>query len=159
MPHRRLRPDFTFLSFYTDALTANGVEFDVYDVDANGRTAPDNVGVLSYYDAVIFYTGNDVVTREPGWGGGNASRLAMQELNELRDFMNEGGGPVHGPARRAAVHQRGRGAGLRPVREQAMLAPTLRSSLAACRSLARAMGRGTSSSTGSERRSPPPVED
>ena len=79
-----------FLSFYTDALTANGVEFDVYDVDANGRTAPDNVGVLSYYDAVIFYTGNDVVTREPGCGG-NASRLAMQELNELRDFMHRRG--------------------------------------------------------------------
>ena len=35
-----------YLSFYTDALTANGVAFDVYDVDAHGRTAPDNLGVL-----------------------------------------------------------------------------------------------------------------
>ena len=57
----------------------------------NGRTAPDNLGVLGHYDAVLWYTGNDVVTREPGWGPGNASRLAMQEINELRDFMNEGG--------------------------------------------------------------------
>jgi hypothetical protein len=79
------------LSFYTDALTANGVAFDVYDVDAHGRTAPDNLGVLGHYDAVVWYTGNDVVTREPGWGAGNASRLAMQELLEVRDFANAGG--------------------------------------------------------------------
>jgi hypothetical protein len=80
-----------YLDFYAEALSASGIAFDVYDVDANGRTAPDNLGVLSHYDAVIWYTGNDVVTREPGWGPGNASRLAMQEINEIRDFMNEGG--------------------------------------------------------------------
>jgi hypothetical protein len=60
-------------------------------VDAHGRTAPDALGVLSHYDAVVWYTGDDVVTREPGWGPGNASRLAMQELLEVRDFVNEGG--------------------------------------------------------------------
>jgi hypothetical protein len=80
-----------YLSYYENALTENGVLFDVYDVDANGRTAPDNLGVLSHYDAVVWYTGDDVVTREPGWGPGNASRLAMQELLEVRDFINEGG--------------------------------------------------------------------
>jgi hypothetical protein len=80
-----------FLDFYTDALDANGVQYDVYDVDARGRTAPDNLGVLSHYDAVLWYTGNDVVTRELGWGPGNISRLAMQEIYEVRDFMNEGG--------------------------------------------------------------------
>ena len=64
----RARRPPQYLSFYTDALTANGVAFDVYDVDAHGRTAPDNLGVLSHYDAVVWYTGNDVVTREPGWG-------------------------------------------------------------------------------------------
>ena len=80
-----------YLSYYENALTANGVDFDVYDVDAHDRTAPDNLGVLSHYDAVVWYTGNDVVTREPGWGPGNASRLAMQELLEVRDFINEGG--------------------------------------------------------------------
>jgi hypothetical protein len=79
------------LASYEAALTANGVAFDIYDVDAEGRTAPDNLGVLSHYDAVIWYTGDDVVTREPGWGPGNASRLAMQELLEVRDFVNEGG--------------------------------------------------------------------
>lgn len=80
-----------YLSFYTNALTANGVAFDVYDVDARGRVAPDNLGVLSHYDAVVWYTGDDVVTRELGWGPGNASRLAMQELLEARDFVNDGG--------------------------------------------------------------------
>ncbi len=80
-----------YLSFYTSALTANGVAFDVYDVDAHARTAPDALGVLSHYDAVVWYTGDDVVTREPGWSGGNASRLAMQELLEVRDFVNDGG--------------------------------------------------------------------
>ncbi len=82
-------PDY--LSFYEDALKANGVAFDVYDVDAHSRTAPDNLGVLSHYDAVLWYTGDDNVTREPGWGPGNASRLAMQELLEVRDFVNQGG--------------------------------------------------------------------
>ena len=80
-----------YLSFYTSALAANGVAFDVYDVDAHARTAPDALGVLSHYDAVVWYTGDDVVTRELGWGPGNASRLAMQELLEVRDFVNEGG--------------------------------------------------------------------
>lgn len=80
-----------YLSFYADALSANGVAFDVYDVDARGRVAPDNLGVLSHYDAVVWYTGDDTVTRELGWGPGNASRLAMQELLEMRDFVNEGG--------------------------------------------------------------------
>jgi murein tripeptide amidase MpaA len=80
-----------YLSYYADALNANNVPFDVYDVDGHGRTAPDALGVLSHYDAVVWYTGDDAVTREPGWGPGNASRLAMQELLEVRDFINEGG--------------------------------------------------------------------
>jgi hypothetical protein len=80
-----------YLSRYTNALAANRVAHDVYDVDANGRTAPDHLGVLSHFDAVIWYTGNDTVTREPGWGAGNASRLAIEELYEVRAFLNEGG--------------------------------------------------------------------
>ena len=80
-----------YLSFYEDALAANGTGYDVYDVDARDRIAPDSLGVLSHYDGVIWYTGDDVVTREPGWGGGNASRLAMDQLYEVRDFLNEGG--------------------------------------------------------------------
>jgi hypothetical protein len=80
-----------YLSFYEDALAANNIAFDVYDVDAQGRVAPDPLGVLSHYDAVIWYTGNDIITREPGSGPGNGSRLAIQELYGIRDYLNEGG--------------------------------------------------------------------
>ena len=80
-----------YLSFYEDALTANGIGYDVYDVDAMGRTAPDHLGVLGHYEAVIWYRGNDIHVREPGWPGGNVSRLAVDETLEVRQYLNEGG--------------------------------------------------------------------
>ncbi|WP_223165692.1 M14 family metallopeptidase [Lentzea indica] len=80
-----------YVSYYTDALNANGIASDVYDVDAHGRTAPDALGVLSHYEAVVWYTGDDIITREAGWGPGNASSLAQTELFEIRDYLNEGG--------------------------------------------------------------------
>ena len=80
-----------YLNYYLNALAANGIGADVYDVDAMGRKAPDALGVLSHYKAVIWYTGNDTVTREPGWVAGNASRLAMDGILEMRDYLNEGG--------------------------------------------------------------------
>ncbi|GGI47426.1 hypothetical protein BCL57_002123 [Agromyces flavus] len=80
-----------YLSSYEQALEANGTGYDVYDVDERGRIASDALGVLSHYDAVIWYTGDDIVTREPGWGAGTASRLAMDQILEVRDFLNEGG--------------------------------------------------------------------
>jgi hypothetical protein len=80
-----------YLAFYEDALAANGISYDVYDVDAAGRAAPDHLGVLSHYDAVVWYTGNDFVTREPGWGPGNSSRLANDMMLEVRAYLNEGG--------------------------------------------------------------------
>jgi Zinc carboxypeptidase len=80
-----------YLSFYEDALTANGIAYDVYDVDARGRKAPDHLGVLGHYKAVIWYRGNDIHVREPGWPGGNVSRLAVDENLEIRQYLNEGG--------------------------------------------------------------------
>jgi hypothetical protein len=80
-----------YLEYYEDALAANGIGYDVYDVDARGRKAATALGVLSHYDAVVWYTGEDLITREPGWGGGNASRLAMDELLNVREYLNEGG--------------------------------------------------------------------
>lgn len=80
-----------YLNYYLDALAANGVAADVYDVDAQGRKAPDALGVLSHYDAAIWYTGNDIVTRTAGRGGGNADRLALDEMLEFRAYMNDGG--------------------------------------------------------------------
>ena len=52
-----------YASTYVNALAANGIAADVYDVDANGRKAPDALGVLSHYDAVVWETGDDIVTR------------------------------------------------------------------------------------------------
>ena len=63
----------------------------MYDVDAMGRQAADHLGVLSHYDAVIWYKGNDFVTREPGWTAGNSSRLANDLMLEARAYLNEGG--------------------------------------------------------------------
>ncbi|MGH2987470.1 MAG: M14 family zinc carboxypeptidase [Solirubrobacterales bacterium] len=80
-----------YLQFYRDALNANGIAHDVFDVDAEGRTASDQLGVLSHYDAVLFYTGDDIITREPGMVPGTASRLANDEMLELRAYLNEGG--------------------------------------------------------------------
>ena len=41
----------------------------MYDYDAMQRKAPDPLGVLSHYDAVVWYTGNDNVTRNTAHPG------------------------------------------------------------------------------------------
>jgi hypothetical protein len=53
-----------YLDQYEKALEADGVPYDVYDVDGHGRTAPDRLGVLAHYKAVIWYTGDDQLVRE-----------------------------------------------------------------------------------------------
>jgi Zinc carboxypeptidase len=80
-----------YLSYYGDAVTASGRTYDVYDVDAEGRTAPDHLGVLGHYDTVVWYEGNDVITREPGWTAGNVSRLAVDNTLTMRQYLNEVG--------------------------------------------------------------------
>jgi hypothetical protein len=80
-----------YLDAYLAALANNGVGADVYDVDAMGRIAPDDLGVLSHYDGVIWYTGDDIVTRKAGWGAGNVDRLALDEMFNFRSYMDEGG--------------------------------------------------------------------
>src|SRR5215212_9709899 len=84
-------PVLHYAQTYLDALAANGIAADVYDVDARGRIAPDQLGVLSHYKGVIWYTGDDAVTRQAGRGPGNADRLALDEMLEMRAFMDEGG--------------------------------------------------------------------
>ena len=79
-----------YASYYADALAANGIGSDVYDVDAEGRKAPHPLGVLSHYDAVVWETGNDNITRPaatPGVADPNAHYTQMA----VRDFVNEGG--------------------------------------------------------------------
>ena len=84
-----------FLKYYTDALSRNGIFADVYDVDAQNRRAPDSLGVLSHYKAVVWYTGNDVIPREPDMVPGTVSKLAHNEMLEVRDYLNEGGRLLH----------------------------------------------------------------
>jgi Zinc carboxypeptidase len=79
-----------FLSYYEDALRANGIRYAVYDIDAMGRRAPDPLGVLSHFDAVIWYTGNDNVTRTHNLAG-RSDKLPHDTQIAVRDFMNEGG--------------------------------------------------------------------
>jgi len=88
-----------YLAYYTDALDSLGVEYDVYDIDAQGHIPPHYLGVMSHYDAIIWYTGESLVSTEPGWGVDNVfgpfdngvSRDAVVLTNSIRDFINEGG--------------------------------------------------------------------
>ncbi|MEV0795895.1 M14 family zinc carboxypeptidase [Kribbella sp. NPDC050459] len=80
-----------YASSYAAALTAAGVTSDVYDVDANSRTAPHPLGVLSHYKAVVWETGNDIITRKVGQPGGTAAELALDLELSVRDYLNEGG--------------------------------------------------------------------
>ena len=79
-----------YLDYYGQALADNGVAYDVYDYDAMGRKAPDPLGVLSHYDAVIWETGNDNVTRESATPGVSDAE-AWETIMSVRDFVNEGG--------------------------------------------------------------------
>jgi hypothetical protein len=81
-----------YASYYTAALSDLGVAHDVYDVDAHDTTSPHPLGVLSHFDAVVWETGDDYVTRRPGQGGGTGAARASQEtLVAVRDYLNEGG--------------------------------------------------------------------
>jgi murein tripeptide amidase MpaA len=81
-----------YLTYYTDALDELGVDYDIYDVDKRGNRSPDALGVLSHYDAVIWYTGDDYLTRQPNqMPGTGTARLAVEEMIDVRDFLNEGG--------------------------------------------------------------------
>ena len=66
------------------------MSYDVYDYDAMQRTAPDPLGVLSHYDAVVWYTGNDNVTRNTPTPGVSDAE-AWETISSVRDFVNEGG--------------------------------------------------------------------
>ena len=85
-------PGPKYLDYYKTALGDAGIGYDVYDADANGRTAPSYLGVLKHYKAVVWYTGDDQLVREPGQPGGTGTaKLLDDEVIATRDFMNEGG--------------------------------------------------------------------
>ncbi|MBO4205817.1 M14 family metallopeptidase [Micromonospora echinofusca] len=73
------------------SLTAAGRSSDVYDFDVMGRRAPHPLGVLSHYRAVVWETGDDVITRSPGQVPGTVARAAAETELAVRDYLNEGG--------------------------------------------------------------------
>jgi hypothetical protein len=77
---------------YTAALDAAGIGYDVYDVDASGRVAASQLGVLSHYKAVVWETGDDLYVRDGSQPGGTGTaKLLDDEVVNARDYMNEGG--------------------------------------------------------------------
>jgi Zinc carboxypeptidase len=73
------------------ALTANGVDADVYDVEAHGHVAPDHLGVLGHYEAVVWTADDAPRTDSTSPVPESVSRLANDEMLALRDYLNEGG--------------------------------------------------------------------
>ncbi|HEU4491174.1 MAG TPA: M14 family metallopeptidase, partial [Jiangellales bacterium] len=80
-----------YLEYYEKAVADAGRTANVWDVDAEGREAPDHLGVLSHYDAVVWYTGNNFVTRTAGRTAGNVDRLHNELTLQMRAYLNEGG--------------------------------------------------------------------
>ena len=88
---------------YVAALEAAGYKADVWDVDAQG--VPHDLGVLSHYDAVVWYLGDNRLTQDPEdelttTPLGPLPDVAVAERQQyltiaVRDFLNEGGKLIH----------------------------------------------------------------
>ncbi|MGO4690054.1 M14 family zinc carboxypeptidase [Glaciibacter sp. 2TAF33] len=88
-----------YLDQYVDALTANGVTPDVWDVDAQG--VPHDLAVLGHHKAILWYLGDNRLTQDPEdelteVGSSEVPDLSVAERQQyltiaVRDFLNEGG--------------------------------------------------------------------
>ncbi len=88
---------------YVAALQAAGYRADVWDVDAQG--VPHDLGVLSHYDAVVWYLGDNRLTQDPAdelidTPFGPLPDIAVAERQQdltiaVRDYLNEGGKLIH----------------------------------------------------------------
>ena len=119
--------------------------------------------MLSHYDAVLWYTGDDAVTRRAGLGRqATPTALAHDEILEFRAYMNEGGRVLYtgacagqqfsgsGAAGQQFYDPKGEG----PCRAIGRRSRTRRSTRAAasgCSARRTATGSTTCSSTGSAR--------
>jgi hypothetical protein len=131
-----------YLDEHVAALEANGYAVETYDVDdppagpddSPGSKQLSDLGVLSHFDAVVYYTGDDLVPQAPGQGvtdtnyrrggtvaaNGTFSLTGSQHLTTsgvrnaqmLRNYMNEGGKVVFS-GRNGWVQQTSTGTGLR----------------------------------------------
>jgi len=88
-----------YLDEHVAALEANGVTPATWDVDAQG--VPHHLGVLSHFDAALWYLGDNRLTQDPEdlsitYGGQELPDLAVAERQQyltisMRDYLNEGG--------------------------------------------------------------------
>ena len=88
---------------YSQAIESAGYSADVWDVDAQG--VPHDLGVLSHYDAVVWYLGDNRITQDPEdeliqTPAGNLPDIGVAERQQyltmrVRDYLNEGGKLVH----------------------------------------------------------------
>jgi hypothetical protein len=84
---------------YVDALAANDLGSRVWDTDAEG--VPHHLGVLSHFDAVVWYQGDNRLTQDPedfltevfGDEVEDASAAEREHFLTIaiRDYLNEGG--------------------------------------------------------------------
>lgn len=79
-----------YLQYYLDALDAGGYAYDVWDVDTQG--IPSYADVLSHYETVIWYTGDDYAPFVPTPPGFPAVQEA--EVLNIRDLINYENGTV-----------------------------------------------------------------
>ncbi|GAA1814806.1 M14 family metallopeptidase [Agromyces neolithicus] len=93
-----------YLDEHVAALEANGVTPATWDVDAQG--VPHDLGVLSHFDGVVWYLGDNRLTQDPEdfltdtFLFGPLPDLAVAERQQfltmsVRDYLNEGGKLAH----------------------------------------------------------------
>ena len=92
-----------YVDEHVAAVEAAGYEADVWDVDAQG--VPHDLGVLSHYDGIVWYLGDNRITQDPedfitATPFGGFTDVAVAERQQyltiaVRDFLNEGGKLVH----------------------------------------------------------------
>ncbi|HEX6956158.1 MAG TPA: M14 family zinc carboxypeptidase [Agromyces sp.] len=93
-----------YLDEHVDALEANGVTPATWDVDAQG--VPHHLGVLSHFDAAVWYLGDNRLTQDEEdvvtdtFLFGPLPDAAVAERQQyltiaVRDWLNEGGKLVH----------------------------------------------------------------
>jgi hypothetical protein len=89
-----------YVEQFAEALEANGISYDVWDVTAQG--VPHDLGVLGHYDAVVWELGDNRLTQEEDdvetfyFGAGPFPDLSVSEEQQyltvaMRDYLNEGG--------------------------------------------------------------------
>ena len=81
-----------YLTYYTDALDELGVDYEIYDVDATTTARRTTSGCSATSTRSSGTLGDDYLTRLPGQGPRTGTaRLAVEEMIDVRHYLNEGG--------------------------------------------------------------------